>query len=754
MTKLKLLIVSSLFFISAYAETIQLRLAPEPTSADVTAANELAKYFRLIDQSQQTVKIVPDDNAPQKGRVVRLGQSPEAMRAFGVKDWGQLKRDEIMYKVAEDGTLYIAGDRTRGTLYAVYELLEREYGVRFFAPDCKKIPPRKTLELPKVGVCYRYAPVFQSRASAYEILQKGPDDWAAQMRQNGYHKPKSVEFGGHDTLLGWVHTFNKLIPPSKHYTAHPEWFAMVGGKRVKEYGQLCLTNKSMRKELTRRVLELLQRNPAAKFISVSQNDTLKDYCTCSECNAFVEKNGRQSDLLLDCINEVAAEVNKSHPDVFVETLAYNYTVEPPLTVRPLDNVVIRYCSIHSAVFHPIDSETNRNVANEMLAWKDIASQMMVWNYVTDHHRYYQSHPNWHVLADDLRFFRNCGAIGVFEQGAYFAAGPLADLPEMRIYLLSRLMWNPDLDANAIIKEFAEGYYGPGAQAVLNYIDAVTRSVKAHPECRYDSFAPDTDAWLEPPIMAKAWKELYTVARKHENDAVYGQRLAYACMPLTMILLERTDVLKRNPAKRLPELQDVDALKLIEWTADVMEKSKVVYLSEIQYKASDWLAKRPGDFTTPKMPFPNDGERPEGLPEGTEWYGWDIERVSTLGTTADKVAVLPDATACNGSAIRQPNTHNGWYLKMRKLPGGIYDLYIEARCVPKSDAFDGKAFMFGNYPAGPTRDIAAAQVAKPTYQLVKLGRTHLTKAQYVWCAPVINPTLKEFWIDRVIIVPID
>ena len=101
MTKLKLLIVSSLFFISAYAETIQLRLAPEPTSADVTAANELAKYFRLIDQSQQTVKIVPDDNAPQKGRVVRLGQSPEAMRAFGVKDWGQLKRDEIMYKVAE-----------------------------------------------------------------------------------------------------------------------------------------------------------------------------------------------------------------------------------------------------------------------------------------------------------------------------------------------------------------------------------------------------------------------------------------------------------------------------------------------------------------------------------------------------------------------------------------------------------------------------------------------------------------------------
>ena len=63
-------------------------------------------------------------------------------------------------------------------------------------------------------------------------------------------------------------------------------------------------------------------------------------------------------------------------------------------------------------------------------------------------------------------------------------------------------------------------------------------------------------------------------------------------------------------------------------------------------------------------------------------------------------------------------------------------------------------MFGNYPAGPTRDISAAATAKAQYQLIKLGKTDLSKAQYVWCAPVINNTLKEFYIDRVILVPVE
>lgn len=746
-----LFFVLSLTAMVLCASEFQIRLAPNPAPADVTAAKELAKYFAQIDKSKQPIKVITDSKAPKKGKIINLGQSNEALKVFNLKSW-DLRRDEIMYKVTDDGTLFLAGDRTRGTLYAVYELLEREYGVRFYSHDYKKVPHQNKLALPKSGTSYRYAPVFQGRAIPYEVLQKGPEDWAAQMRQNGYGIPRTAEFGGNDRLLGWVHTFNKFLPIDKYRKAHPEWFAMVNGKRITGYGQLCLTNKAMRKEFIKNVLAELKKAPQTRFVSVSQNDTYKEYCTCSECNAFVKKYGNQTDLLLDFVNEVAAAVKKDYPKTYVETLAYNYTVEPPKTIMPAKNVAIRYCSIHAAVFHPIKSAVNKKVADEMLAWKKIASQMMVWNYVTAHRRYYQPHPNWHVLAKDLRFFRDCGAINIFQQGAYMAAGPIADLPELRVYLISKLLWNPDLDPEEIVEDFAYGYYGPGAKAVLNYLKCVTEAIKAHPECKADSFTLSTKEWLDAKTMVKAWPELFNTAKKLEKDPVYGQRMAYAAMPLTMTLLERVDIMKRDPAKRPPELQKVDALALIKWCEKQLKKAKIIYLSELHSKTSDWLARRPGSFVAPKMPYPNDGKRPAALPEGTVWYGWDIEKVGSLGTTPDKVGIVNDPIACNGKAIRQPNTHNAWYLKMTKLPGGIYDLYIEVRCVPKSNNYKGAAFMFGNYPAGPTRDIAASLVAKPQYQLIKLGKTDLSNALYVWCAPVKNPTIKEFLVDRVIIVP--
>ena len=738
--------------ITLFGAEYQIRLSSNPAPSDITAANELARYFGQIAGKKHTFKVTRETDVPSGKPSVVIGQNDTALKLFNLRSWKELRRDEVLYKTAYDGTLYIAGDRTRGSLYAVYELLEQEYGVRFFAPDCVIVPPMKEFRLPKSGKDYRYAPHFENRSSAYEILQKGPEDWAAQMRQNGYGKPKTAEYGGHDTLLGWCHTFHKILPISKYGKEHPEWYAEIKGKRINGYGQLCLTNKKMRRQFTANVLELLRKAPGTRFISVSQNDTEKEYCTCGECTRFVREKGNQTDLLLDFVNEIAAQVKSQFPEVQVETLAYNYTVEPPKTIRPLDNVAIRYCTIHAAAFHPVDSKVNEKVAAQMKAWKGIAPKMMVWNYVTDHHRYYQPHPNWHILADDIRFFRECGAIGLFEQGAYFAAGHISDLPEMRIYLMSKLMWNPDLDDKEILEEFARRYYGPGADSVLNYVRAMTEAVKAHPECKYNSFAPDTVAWLDAATMAEAWKRLYKEARHLENDPTYGPRMANAAMPLTMNLLERIDVLKKNRKERLPILQDVDALELIEWCARQLKENKVEFLSEIRYRAQDWIAKRPGDFTTPEMPFPNDGERPKALPEGTVWYGWDIERVASLGTTPDKVGVLDDSAACNGKAIRQPNTHNAWYLKMTKLPGGIYDLYVEAKCIPKTKDFKGAAFMFGNYPAGPVRDIQAQSLKSSEYTLVKLGRTHLTKAQYVWCAPVVNPTLKEFWIDRVILVP--
>ena len=43
------------------------------------------------------------------------------------------------------------------------------------------------------------------------------------------------------------------------------------------------------------------------------------------------------------------------------------------------------------------------------------------------------------------------------------------MSEMRTYLVSKLMWNPDLDMDSLQTAFIDGYYGKAAPYIRKYI---------------------------------------------------------------------------------------------------------------------------------------------------------------------------------------------------------------------------------------------------------------------------------------------
>ncbi len=43
-----------------------------------------------------------------------------------------------------------------------------------------------------------------------------------------------------------------------------------------------------------------------------------------------------------------------------------------------------------------------------------------------------------------------------------------DFAEMRTYMVSKLMWNPDLDADSLMHSFMDGYYGKAAPYLYEY----------------------------------------------------------------------------------------------------------------------------------------------------------------------------------------------------------------------------------------------------------------------------------------------
>lgn len=43
-----------------------------------------------------------------------------------------------------------------------------------------------------------------------------------------------------------------------------------------------------------------------------------------------------------------------------------------------------------------------------------------------------------------------------------------DFPEMRAYMVSKLMWNPYLNADSLMRAFMDGYYGEAAPYIYQY----------------------------------------------------------------------------------------------------------------------------------------------------------------------------------------------------------------------------------------------------------------------------------------------
>lgn len=497
-------------------------IAKDATLPEQTAAKELQTYLKEV-----TGAFFPtfseDASAPESKQIV-VGQSLGFQKAMPEVNLASLKSDGIVIKTVGNN-LYLAGGRPRGTLYAVYTFLEDIVGCRWWTSKESFVPKQATLNIPKLNKIY--IPKLQYREAFYRDVINNPN-FAVRLKCNGHFEKIPLEYGSHYQIAGFVHTFNKLLPPEKYFKEHPEWYSEIEGKRAAEHAQLCLTNEEMRPELTRQALNWLRDNPNAGIISISQNDW-GGRCECSKCKAMEDKEGSPSGPLILFVNAVAEEIEKEFPNVFVETLAYSYTRTPPAEVKPRRNVIIRLCSIECSFSQPLaNSEQNKSYFEALKAWSKLAHQLFIWNYVTNFSNYILPHPNMRVLAPNIRTFVDYGTIGLFEQGdAHSSCG---DFVELRAWLLSHLMWNPSLDEKSLIREFLTGYYGPAAGPIQQYIDLIHDAVERsnHYLRCYERSTVD---WFSFDDMVRATELFNKAEQLVKDEPVLKARVRRARLPL-------------------------------------------------------------------------------------------------------------------------------------------------------------------------------------------------------------------------------
>ena len=292
------------------------------------AAEELAQYAgRVVGRKLEIVplgKLAAD--AP--GLSFFIGDEP-AKSALGAPP-APWRVEEHLLKTTAKG-LVLAGDdaagnpwssQTRaGSMLAVYTLLDDHLGVRWFWPGefGGHVPSNPDATLPELDV--RKIPAFEIRSvqlGYFSHQTKAFSDEARKWaRRNRLGWVRSAVFGH-----SWEAAFD--LRKGETFKEHPEWFALVGGKRRPP--QMCTTHPEVIARMVDYVLKGKQ-----DIMNISPSDG-GGFCECERCRALdvpgvLAYDGRTvqlSDRIFTYANEVARRVREADPAKGCGMFAYTF----------------------------------------------------------------------------------------------------------------------------------------------------------------------------------------------------------------------------------------------------------------------------------------------------------------------------------------------------------------------------------------------------------------------------------------------
>lgn len=694
-----------------------MRLPSASTAAEQRAARELASA--LSNMTGRSFVILPNERT-----------EPAAIELVFDSSLGD---EEYRLAWAPTGAaLRITGGRPRGVLYGAIGLLHDHLGCRWYTRDVACIPTHAQPVLP-ADLDQRVRPAFEYREVFWTEAFDG--DWAMRNRLNSNNARLREEHGGRVVWGRFVHTFEQILNPADHFDAHPKWFSMVHGRRIRENTQLCLTHPEVRRIAVETVRRWIRERPDATIVSVSQNDW-HNPCQCPSCAALDEAEGSHAGSLLDFVNHVAAAIESEHPGILIETLAYQYTRRPPRTIRPRPNVIIRLCSIECCFAHPLDGcpeDTNRAFMEDLRGWQRTAPRLYVWDYTTDFAHYLLPFPNLDVLAPNVRTFAAHGVSGVLEQGNYSPGGG-GELAELRSWVLAQLLWDPSRHPDALITEFVRAVYGRAAEHVTAYLESrrrVARESGAHVRIFDGPNRPDL-----PPVAITEWDDILCRAEETAaRDGALALRVERLRMPVWYALLHsRADVARRAEAARR--------------LADAVCRHNLTHLREHTHAIALELAQIELEGS----------RRPTAVPAGVLRGEDDALSVAFLGTLARRV---PDPLAEDGIAVEAAGHTVEWLIQWapaQAASGVTYRASARLRIEPGGSPTQ-QAMQFGVYDRTAGRGLAhrvwrADELRPDAYTEIELPPVAWVRHAVLWLAPCgdTNAAMR-LWIDRFDLTPV-
>ncbi|MEO6906775.1 MAG: DUF4838 domain-containing protein [Abditibacteriaceae bacterium] len=401
-----------------------------------------------------------------------------------------------------DKRLLILGATDLGASHGAYRVLN-ELGCRWFFPDATGdwtvIPKIKDL---KFGREITDRPAFLERriwyswswfSDAGHPLGAGHssagdfDDWS---RRNSMASSFTTNAG---------HALQNIIGANQaEFTAHPEYYALTGGKR--QGPQIEMGNPKVREMVLEYARNFFKQNPNADMVSVDPADG-GGYSTSPETIAWA---GDPVMAPFKLANEVAVMLQKEFPGKMVGLYAYNWHTDPPkFALEP--NVYVQLTMGFNGGLLSLDQLFDE--------WPTKTKNLGFYDYYSTWRWDYDVWPGGRVGNKNyspvmIRRFQKANAVSkAYATSISAESSGNWGVNGRGYYLANKMMWNPQLDVDGILDDFYDKAFGPAAAAMKKYYG-------------YQDASPP----ISPGVVGALFRAMDEARQAAKNDPAVMQRL--------------------------------------------------------------------------------------------------------------------------------------------------------------------------------------------------------------------------------------
>ncbi|MBP3254159.1 MAG: DUF4838 domain-containing protein [Bacteroidales bacterium] len=424
-------------------------VSDKATDNEIYAAQLMQEYIYKISGAK--VPIVNKCRNRHKEEI-HIGTTP--VKDFTIKDKntvGVKRFNQTLVFNCEDD-LY--------TMYSVIDFLEKYLHVRRFTKNCEYHPIGGDIILRDFdGYTYKTPNSFREVRGTFVRKDKDMCRWLKNTLAEDYFANGF-----------FVHTAKKLLDDKEYFETHPEYFALLESNQ-RSRDQVCWSNDEVFEIMKTNLRNQMMLQPDKQLWSVSQEDNYT-YCHCEKCMSVINQYKSPSAPIILFVNKMA----KAFPDKTISTLAYQYSRKCPEGLKPENNVQIMLCTIEADRNKTIEEQGKGegSFAYDLKQWGKVTNNIFLWDYDVDFAYYLCPFPNLHVLQPNIQFFVNNNAFEHFQQSNSDTGH---ELSELKTYLISQLLWNPQINADKVTEEFCDAYYGPASPYIQMYIGFLEQAAK-------------------------------------------------------------------------------------------------------------------------------------------------------------------------------------------------------------------------------------------------------------------------------------